>query len=69
MDPKQCYLEMLEAMEAGDLATARERALDLQNWLNRGGFPPPNFSIAEVEASLANVLEQTAAFSDTAEDE
>jgi hypothetical protein len=69
MDPQQCYLEMQEAMRTGDLATARERALALQSWLNRGGFYPPNDSVAEVKASLGTVLEQTASISETAEDE
>jgi hypothetical protein len=44
MDPTQCYLEMYEAMRAGDLRTARERALALRDWLSRGGFPPANYS-------------------------
>jgi hypothetical protein len=69
MDHKQCYLEMQEAMKTGDLATARERALDLQTWLNRGGFPPPNYSVAEVNTSLATVLEQTASISEPGKDE
>jgi hypothetical protein len=33
MDPTQCYLEMLDAMQEGDLATARERAIALRDWL------------------------------------
>ncbi len=31
MDPTQCYLEMFEAMQDGDFATARERALALRD--------------------------------------
>ena len=60
MDPKQCYLEMLAAMQSGDLATARERALALRDWLARGGFCPPNHSPAEVRSNLASVLNCTA---------
>lgn len=60
MDPTQCYLEMYEAMRTGDLHTARERALALREWLDRGGFPPPNYSLTEVRSYLANVLRRTA---------
>jgi hypothetical protein len=56
-------------MKTGDLATARERALDLQTWLNRGGFHPPNDSVAAVNASLGTVLEQTASISETDDDQ
>jgi hypothetical protein len=59
MDPTQCYLEMFEAMQDGDFATARERALALRDWLHGGGFYPPNYSPAEVRANLANVLRRT----------
>jgi hypothetical protein len=44
MDPTQCYLEMFAAMRDGDLFTARQHALALQDWLHRGGFFPPNYS-------------------------
>lgn len=60
MDPTQCYLEMFAAMQAGDLVTARERALDLRDWLDRGGFSPPNYNPTEVRAYLAIVLRRTA---------
>lgn len=68
MDPTQCYLEMFAAMRDGDFATARERALALRDWLDRGGFSPPNYSPTEVRAYLANVLRRTAGRADT-EDE
>jgi hypothetical protein len=68
MDPTQCYLEMYEAMRAGDLITARERALALRNWLSRGGFSPPNYSADEVRAYVANVLRRTAGIAES-EDE
>ena len=69
MDPTQCYLEMYEAMRAGDLWTARERALALRDWLDRGGFPPPNYSPTEVRAYLANVLRRTAGIAESEEDD
>lgn len=59
MDPKQCYLEILEAMKQGDLATARERAQDLKQWLDRGGFCPPDYTADEVRSYLATVLHRT----------
>lgn len=61
MDPTQCYLEMFAAMEAGDLVTARERAVALREWLDRGGFSPPTYSETEVRAYLASVLRDTEA--------
>jgi hypothetical protein len=60
MDPTQCYLEMFDAMREGDLATARERAEALRDWLESGGFYPPNYSETEVQGYLANVLRRTA---------
>jgi len=67
MDPTQCYLEMFEAMQDGDFATARERALALRDWLDGGGFYPPNYNPAEVRAYLANVLRRTAGLAETKE--
>ena len=65
MDPTQCYLEMYAAMQAGDFVTARERALALREWLDRGGFYPPTYSQTEVRAYLASVLRRTAGIVDT----
>jgi hypothetical protein len=65
MDPTQCYLEMLTAMNERDFATARERALALHDWLNKGGFSPPNYSPVEVRAYLASVLRRTAGLRET----
>lgn len=60
MDPTQCYLEMFTAMNERDFSTARERALALRDWLDKGGFSPPNYSPTEVRAYLASVLRRTA---------
>ena len=68
MDPTQCYLEMIAAMQAGDRATAREHALALRDWLDRGGFSPPNCSPREVRSTLANVLRRTSGLTES-EDE
>ena len=64
MDPTQCYREMNEAMNDGDGPTARERALSLQGWLDRGGFLPPGLTEAEVRAALADVLRRTTGLAD-----
>lgn len=61
MDPTQCYLEMCDAMQEGNLATARERALDLREWLERGDFYPPDFSESEIHDYLGAVLLRTSA--------
>ncbi len=68
MDPTQCYLEMFAAMREGDLFTARERAVALRDWLDRGGFSPPNYSPTEVRAYLAGVLRRTAGLKETEEE-
>lgn len=68
MDPTQCYLEMFAAMQEGDFATARERALTLQEWLDRGGFSPANYNSTEVRSYLASVLRRTAGPTKTEEE-
>jgi hypothetical protein len=52
-------MEMLDAMRDGDLAVARERALSLRDWLERGGFYPQDLSRETVRSNLADVLRQT----------
>ena len=49
MDPTACYLDMFAAMNRKDFATAREFALALKEWLDRGGFYPPNYTETEVK--------------------
>jgi hypothetical protein len=68
MDPTQCYLEMLAALSDGDLFTARERALALRDWLDRGGFLPPDCDAADVHKALADVLHRTTESVDVEED-
>lgn len=60
MDPTTCYLEMYEAMRHDDHEAAREKALALREWLDKGGFYPPRYTKTEVDAYLANVLRRTA---------
>ena len=54
-------------MQDGDLATARERALALRDWLEGGRFYPPNYNPAEVRAYLANVLRRTVGLAEAKE--
>ena len=40
MDPNVTFDQMIAALDAGDGETAREYAGYLNDWLQRGGFPP-----------------------------
>ena len=60
MDPTACYLEIIEAMNSGDLESAKEKAIDLSEWLLKGGFYPLNELPTEVDAYLRGVLRRTA---------
>ncbi len=60
MDPTACYLDMYAAMNRKDFEAARELALALKEWLDRGGFYPPNYTAIEVKGYLASVLRRTA---------
>jgi hypothetical protein len=59
MDPTTCYHDMLLLMQEGKLRAAREHALNLQHWLNRGGFCPENQELTGVKGHLARVLRMT----------
>lgn len=59
MDPTACYREMLASLHDNDLDVAREHALNLKGWLNRGGFCPQGQNLVEVRALLARVLRLT----------
>lgn len=59
MDPTECYLAMYRAMKAKDYECAREHALNLRGWLDKGGFYPPNYSREEVNGYLKSVLLRT----------
>lgn len=60
MDPTTCYQEMLDAMHHRDFDTARDRAIALKDWLNRGGFYPTGHDREEVHQRLAEALWNTA---------
>ncbi len=59
MDPDVCYYEMFCAMRDKDFRTARDRAIDLNHWLFKGGFYPQKYSKVEVDSYLANVMKRT----------
>lgn len=40
MDPQAAWDQLLAAYSAGDWDILEERATDLIDWLDRGGFPP-----------------------------
>ena len=40
MDPQATWEQLLAAYAAGDWDVIEERATDLIEWLDRGGFPP-----------------------------
>ena len=62
LDPTQTYLDMFNAMNAGDLAAARQNAVTLRDWLEQGGFYPPGYSKEEINAYLNDVLRRTATY-------
>ena len=57
MDPTACYREMLASLQDNDVEAAREHALNLKRWLDRGGFCPQGQSIVDVHARLTEVLQ------------
>ena len=60
MAPTPCYLEVYEAIRDSDHKTAHQRALALEEWLDRGGFYPPRYTQVEVDSYLRNGLRRTA---------
>ena len=56
MDPTACYREMLASLQDNDVEAAREHALNLKHWLDRGGFCPQGQNIVDVYARLTEVL-------------
>src|SRR5579871_4802174 len=60
MDPNQTYLDMFDAMKAGDFETARELAIALKDWFAKGGFYPHQYTPEAMHAYIASVLRRTA---------
>jgi len=59
MDPSTCYLEIMEAMDHGELQLARELALALRHWFDSGGFYPAPAVRSSMDAYLQGVLDRT----------
>ena len=56
MDPTTCYQTMIAAKRSGDYATAREYALILRAWLDRGGFYPRGIDRIKVDEQIRTLL-------------
>ncbi len=56
MDPTQCYQELLAARAAHDNETASEYAINLRDWLLKGGFPPTGVPLNDVHQAIADTL-------------
>jgi len=59
MDPNQTYIDMYQAMKAGEFETARELALALKDWFAKGGFTPHQYTPEVMHAYIASVLCRT----------
>jgi hypothetical protein len=52
MDPTVCYDEFLDALKAGRLSVACDRADDLEGWFRKGGFVPPKLQTRKMSGSV-----------------
>jgi len=59
MDPDVCYYETYCLMRDGEYVNAREHALNLKEWLDKGGFYPKKYSRVEVDSYVLSVLRRT----------
>ena len=65
MDPQAAWDQLLSAYMAGDWDSIEERATELIEWLDRGGFPPkalnkdlgPDWDRALARAGCLHALE------------
>ena len=58
MDPQATWDQLLAAYVAGDWDVIEERANDLLEWLDRGGFPPKILQIEDIDPEWNSVLAQ-----------
>lgn len=56
MDPNAAYREMCEFVNAGDIESAKEKAWDLKDWLDCGGFYPTYCLKSDVDHYIQNIL-------------
>ena len=58
MDPQATWDQLLAAYVAGDWDVIEERAHELLEWLDRGGFPPKILQIEDIDPEWNSVLAQ-----------
>ncbi len=56
MDPQATWDRMLTANAESDLASAKEYAQTLKNWLRSGGFPPIVLGHSDIGPDFEKVL-------------
>lgn len=56
MDPNAAYTEMIESFQNGDMDTAINCAISLNEWITKGGFLPTNVYPYDFHKTLLNVL-------------
>lgn len=56
MDPTAAMDLLKDALNAGFRGTARSIALDLREWLNKGGFPPRGMTAEEARAKIEEAI-------------
>ncbi len=59
MDPNEAYRGMFNSMSMGAFIMARQHAINLKEWLDKGGFYPETYTKEEVDGYIANVLRRT----------
>ena len=62
MDPRITYMAMFNSMSIGEFVMARIHAVNLKEWLDKGGFYPDTYTQVEVDAYLANVMRRTVGY-------
>ncbi len=55
MDPATTVRMILDAVNSGDVESARESCADLRGWLRSGGFPPNGWSPEQARTFLVTV--------------
>lgn len=48
MDPNACWARLVSALEEGDGGEAKDAAVDLAEWIDKGGFVPHGLAVAMV---------------------
>lgn len=56
MDPQATWDQLLCALAEGDWDSIEERATELIEWLDRGGFPPAVLSLPDLDPDFNRAL-------------